>query len=207
MRAVTIEELEEVVQGLKKNKALGPDVFTTEFYQAAWKFIGNDILAMVEESRRNQKVCPGLNTTLLSLILKTSKSDEPQGFRPIALCNVIYKIISTLMVKRLKPILPGIISPEQTGFVEGRQILDGLIVSQEVVHLLKSQKMVGVIIKLDIFKAYDRLNWEYLRKVLEVFRFCSRWIEWILAMISTLVFSILLNGTPSSTFNATRGLR
>ena len=119
---------------------------------------------MVEEFRRNQKVCRGLNTTLLSLIPKTSKSDDLQGFRPIALCNVIYKIISTLIVKRLKPILPNIISPEQTGFVGGRQILDGLIASQEVVHSLRTKKVAGMMVKLDLFKAYDRLKWEYPRK-------------------------------------------
>jgi len=125
MREVTIEEVEEVVKGLKKNKAMGPDGFMAEFYQAAWKFIGNDIVAVVEESRRNQKVCLGLNATLLSLIPKSSKSDEPQGFRSIALCTVIYKIISTIIAKRLKPILSSIISPKQIGFVEGTQILDG----------------------------------------------------------------------------------
>jgi len=91
-----------------------------ESYQAAWKFIGTGILEVVEESRRNQKVCLGLNAILLSLIPKTSNSDDPHIFRHIALCNVIYKIISTLIVRRLKLILPSIISLEKIGFLEGR---------------------------------------------------------------------------------------
>ena len=116
MRAATLEEVEEIVKGMKKNKAPGPDGFTAEFYQASWDFIGQDILDVVEESRRNQKVNTSLNSTLLSLIPKESKSEVPRGFRPIALCNVIYKIIATVVGKRLKPLLSSIISPEQTGF-------------------------------------------------------------------------------------------
>eukprot|EP00253_Pinus_taeda_P023557 PITA_23557 len=111
------------------------------------------------------------------------------------------------MVKRLKPILSSIISPEQIGFVEGRQILDGLVVSQEVIHTLKQKKEPGMMIKLDLSKAYDRLNWNYLDSILQAFGFFKRWVKWIHSMISTPNFSILLNGTPTSVFNATRGLR
>lgn len=116
MQAVTLEEVEDVVKGMENKKEPSPDGFMVEFYQAAWKFIGLNILNVVEESRWNQKVCPSLNATFIALILKSSKSDEPQGFRPIALCNVIYKIISTVIVKWLKPFLPLLISLEQMGF-------------------------------------------------------------------------------------------
>jgi len=206
MRAATLEEVEEIVKGMKKNKAPGPNGFTVEFYQEGWKFLGQDILEVVEESCRNQKVCPSLNSTLLSLIPKNANSDTAQGFRPIALCNVIYKVISTLIAKRLKPILSSIISPEQTGFTKGRQILDGLVVSQEVVHSLKTKKEAGMMIKLDLSKAYDRLNWDYLKSVLAAFGFNNRWMQWVQDMIATPNFSILLNGTPTSMFNATRGM-
>jgi len=104
--------VEEIVQGMKKNKALGLDGFTAEFYQATWHFMGRDILEVMEESRQNQKVCPSLNSTFITLIPKTSKLEYPHGFFPIALCNFIYKIIATLIVKRRKPLLPNIISPK-----------------------------------------------------------------------------------------------
>jgi len=79
---------------------------------------------------------------LFTLIPKSAKVENAQGFRPIALYNVIYKTIATLITKRLKPILVNIISPEKTGFVEGRQILDGLVVAvvaQEVIHSPKEK--------------------------------------------------------------------
>lgn len=117
MRVATLEEVEEIVNGMQKNKAPCLDGFTTEFYQTAWKFMGREILEVVEESHRNQKVCPCLNSTFIVLVPKTSKSKDPQGFHPISLCNVIYKIIATVIVKLIKSLLSNIISLEQRGFV------------------------------------------------------------------------------------------
>jgi len=129
----------------------------------------------------------------------------PKVFAQWPFVMLFIKIIATLIAKRLKPILVNIISLEQTGFVEGRQILDGLVVAQEVIHSLKQKKEKGMMIKLDLSKAYDRLNWNFLKATLRAFGFSNRWIEWIYNMISTPNFSILLNGTPTMTFNATRG--
>lgn len=207
MRATTLEEVEEIVKGMNKNKALGPDGYTVEFYQAGWHFLGQEILEVVKESHINQKVWPGLNSTFFTLIPKSANSESTQGFHPISLCNVIYKIIATLLAKRLKPILSSIISPEQTGLVEGRQILDGLVVTHEVIHSLKQKKQRGMMIKLDLSKAYDHLNWKYLKEIFRYFGFSNRWIDWVYNMISTPNVSIMLNGAPTSTFNATRGLR
>eukprot|EP00253_Pinus_taeda_P026566 PITA_26566 len=207
MRASTLAEVEEVVMNMKRGKAPGPDGFTAKFYQAGWKFLGQDILEVVEESRLKHRMWSGINSTFLTLIPKTNNFEEARGFRPIALCNVIYKVIATLVAKRLKPLLPSIISPEQTGFVEGRQILDGLAVAQEMIHSLNQNKRKGMMIKLDLSKAYDCLNWRYLCAVLEAYGFKKRWIEWIFSMVSTPIFSILVNGTPTKTFNASRGIR
>eukprot|EP00253_Pinus_taeda_P014645 PITA_14645 len=207
MQAVTLEELEEVVKAMKKGTAPGPDGFTVDFYQAGWHFLGRDILDLVEESRINQKVWPALNSTFYALIPKGDNLEEANGFRPIALCNVIYKMITSLIAKRLKPLLDNLISAEQTGFVEGRKILDGLVVTRAVIHSLKVKKQKGMMIKLDLSKAYDRLNWKYLETVLERFGFHQRWIAWIHNLISSPHFSILVNGSPSKTFNASRGIR
>eukprot|EP00253_Pinus_taeda_P031160 PITA_31160 len=175
MRAATLEEIEETVKAMKKGTAPGPDGFTVDFFQAGRHFLGKEILELVEESRMNQKVWPALNSTFYALIPKGDNLEDANGFRPIVLCNVIYKIITSMMAKRLKPLLDKLISSEQTGFVEGRQILDGLL--------------------------------ELLGKVLESFGFCRRWIDWIHSLISSPSFSILVNGIPSKTFSATRGLR
>lgn len=109
MRAVTLEEVEEIVMNMSKNKAPRPDGYTVEFYQAGWHFLGKEVLEAVEESRMKQKVWPGINSTFITLIPKSGSSDNANGFRPISLCNVIYKILATLIAKILKPLLPNII--------------------------------------------------------------------------------------------------
>ena len=200
MREITFAEVEEVVKNIPKHKAPGANDFTTEFYQATWSFMGKDIWELVEESRRTRNVYPALNSMLITLILKQTKADTPAGFHPIALCNVIYKILSKIMVNRLKPILHDIISSKQTGFVKCRQILDGIITVQEAMHSLKEKKVKGMLIKLDLSKAYDRLSWSYLREILVAFGFDSRWIQWLFSCISTPNYSILPNGAPIQPF-------
>ena len=83
---------------------------------------------------------------------------KPDRFRPIALCNVVYKIISKVIANRHKPLLPTLVSEEKTGYVEGRQILNNIIQAHEVVHSLKNNKQAGMIIQLDLAKAYDKLS-------------------------------------------------
>eukprot|EP00253_Pinus_taeda_P008423 PITA_08423 len=96
---------------------------------------------------------------------------------------------------------------EQTGYVEGRQILDNIIQAHEVVHSLKSNKQAGMIIQLDLAKAYEKLSWSYIRAVLEAYGFDHNYIKWVMALATTASFSILLNGSPSRTFRPSRGLR
>ena len=127
------------------------------------------------------------------MIPKSGSSDNAQGFRPIALCNVIYKILATLIAKRLKPLLPNIISPEQTGFVEGRKILDGIVVSQKMIHSLNQKKQKGMMIKLDLSKAYDHLSWKYLRAVLGAYGF-GKGILFLRDPISPFLFIMAVEG-------------
>ena len=111
------------------------------------------------------------NANFLSLIPKSEGADVPGKFRPIALYNLIYKIVSKVIANILKPLLWGLIIPEQSGFVEGRQILDGIIMVQEYIQSLKCTRRPGILIKLYIAKDFDKLNWNYPEKVLQDFGF------------------------------------
>ena len=93
-----------------------------EFFLAFFDIVGNELLEVVEESRRLGKVTRPLNATFIALIPKSDKPDSFGGFRPIALCNLIYKIITKIIVIRLKTFLSFGISKEQFGFLEGRKI-------------------------------------------------------------------------------------
>jgi hypothetical protein len=134
----------------------------------------------VQESQRIRGVVATLNATFLTLIPKDDKATHPNKFRPISLCNVIYKIISKVIDLWLKPLLPSLVAPqqggyvegrEQGGYVEGREILDNTLLVHEVAHSLKTTKTPGMLIKLDISKVFGKLNWLYIKEILLTFDF------------------------------------
>ncbi len=139
-----------------------------------------DILEIVENSRKTKGLLSDFNSTFITLIPKENGAEDPGKSRPIALCNVIYKIITKVIANRLKMVLPGIISHEQAGFVEGRQITDGIILVHETMHSIKEKKLLGMMIKLDLSKAYDKINWDFLEKIMLAFGFEKEWVEWIM---------------------------
>lgn len=89
------------------------------------------------------------------------------NFRPISLCNTFYKILTKILVGRIKPLLEKIISTTQKGFVLGRQILDAAIATHEIIHSMDRSKVLGMDFKLDISKAYEKVNWSFLIKILD----------------------------------------
>eukprot|EP00253_Pinus_taeda_P017898 PITA_17898 len=206
-KRITMEEVEEAVRSMPNDKALGPDGFTINFYKACWKIVKNDIWEIVEDSRRSKTILKSLNSTFIALVPKVEEANTPEKFRPMALCNVIYKIISKVIANRLKMILPGIISQEQSGYVEGRQILDNILLAQEMIHSLHSRKVAGMLMQLDLSKAYDKVSWTYLEAILNAFGFSQSWIKWVLELIKSTRYSILVNGTPSTPFSPSRGIR
>ncbi|XP_057836070.2 uncharacterized protein LOC131046358 [Cryptomeria japonica] len=169
--------------------------------------VEEDLLEVVCESLHSKQMLRALNATFLVLIPKKEGADKLDLFRPIALCNVAYKIITKLMAERLKSCLPMIISEEQGGFVAGRQILDGVVVASEAIHSMATSQERSMFIKLDMAKAYDRVKWSFLQKILLAFGFSSDWVSWVLSCVTSSSFSVIMNGEPSELFGATRGLR
>jgi hypothetical protein len=139
--------------------------------------------------------------------MKEERVRNPQKLRPISLCNVIYKIITKVVANQLKPILTHFISKEQVGYVEGRQIMDSIILAHAVIHSLKTSRAPGMLIKINLSKYFDRASWQYLRAVLESLGFNQCWVNWIPNRTSSTFFSILVNGVPSKPFSPSRGIR
>lgn len=114
-RPVTEKEIGEVLKEMQNGKAPGPDGFNVDFFKACWNIVKRDIVEILEDSRQNKTILKALNTSFISLIPKQDNAQTPERYRPIALCNVVYKIISKVVANRLKPLLPTLISGEQTG--------------------------------------------------------------------------------------------
>jgi hypothetical protein len=204
---VTLAEILSTLKGFSASKSPGPDGWTVEFFLAFFYLMGNDILEMVEETRRKGRVNGALNATFLALIPKSDKPESFGGYRPIALCNLVYKIITKIIASRIKSCLSFGISKEQFGFLEGRQITDAIGVVQEALHSIKVKNIKALVLKLDLIKAYDRVDWGFLRLVLLQVGLSLEATDWILGCVTSANFVVLINGRPTSFFKSTRGLR
>jgi len=114
-KPITKEEIDQVVQEMPNGKALGPDGFTVELFKSCWEIVKYDVYGVVEDSRRSTSILKYLNVTMITLIPKENEARTPNCYSPIALCNVVYKIISKVIANILKPLLPTLISQEQIG--------------------------------------------------------------------------------------------
>ncbi|CAN6553756.1 unnamed protein product [Malus baccata var. baccata] len=159
----------------------------------------------------HEEVAPTtLNSTHIVLIPKVPNPESVSQFRPISLCNYSYKVLSKVLANRLKVVMPNIISPSQNAFVEGRQIHDNIGIAHEMFHFLKGRKAKSKYelgIKLDMQKAYDRVEWDFLAAVMEKMGFCTRWRQLIMGCVSSVQSAILLNGQPGKCFAPSRGIR
>ena len=144
------------------------------------------------------------------MIPKVNNPETVAQFRPISLCNVIYKILSKVIVNRLKPILKSIISETQSAFVADRLITDNILIAFESLHHMKTQcsgRTGFMALKLDMSKAYDRVEWVFLEKILLKMGFQDTWVAMIMQCITTVSYSILVNGEPTGLIYPSRGLR
>ena len=120
----------------------------------------------VECSRISGRITPSLNSTILALIPKKDNPLSFTDFRLISMCNLVYKIISKIIALRLKPHLNTHISQEQFGFLKNRRIVEPIGITQEILHTVKTKNKCALILKLDLVKAFDRVNWSFLRLIL-----------------------------------------
>jgi hypothetical protein len=165
------------------------------------------LLVVVEETRIRGEVIRPINSTFIALIPKVNNPSSFNDFRPIALCNLCYKIIAKVIARRLRPILSLTLSEEQLGFLKGRQILDAIGTTQECLHSIKAKKLQAIILKLDLKKAYDCTNWDYLRFMLLQCGFGLLMTNWIMGCVASTTYAILINGEATNFFKSGRGLR
>eukprot|EP00253_Pinus_taeda_P005207 PITA_05207 len=181
---VTEEEIKLSVFSMQQDKAPGPDGFTVAFYRNHWETIKKDFIRMVKNVFLKCKMGNSIKSSHLALIPKDPNPLSFDRFHPISLCNVSYKIITKILANRLKNLLPSLISENQGGFVPRRQITDNVILIQEAIHSSISRKERGMIIKLDMANAFDRVNHHFLKEVLRKFGISNNFISIIMECIT-----------------------
>jgi hypothetical protein len=201
--AYSDEEIGNALFQIGPLKAPGKDGFPARFYQRHWGIFKEDITAAVKEFFRSGKMPEGINDTIIVLIPKKKNPVCLRDFRPISLCNVIYKVVSKCMVNRLRPLLQEIIAPNQSAFIPGRLITDNALIAFECIHSLQKStdgkgKICGY--KLDLAKAYDRVDWKYLQNILTKLGFANQWVDWVMCCVNFTPTRGFRQGDPLSPY-------
>ena len=165
----TSEEVGEAIREMAPLKAPGLDGMPPLFFQTYWTNVGMDVTQAVLSCLNSGSILRFINHTFITLIPKVNNPDRVSDFRPISLCNVIYKIISKVIANRLKPLLDSIILETHNAFIADRLIIDNILLAFESLHHMKTnctRKKGFVAMKLYMSKAYNRVEWVFLERIL-----------------------------------------
>ena len=204
------EEVDQALRQMAPLTAPGPDGMSPIFYKTYWHIVGKDVTTMVLNALNSGVVHKSLNPTFISLIPKIKNLKRVSDFRPISLCNVVYKLITKVLVNRLKFFLSNLVFESQSAFLSGRLISDNVLVAFETLHYLKRKtqgKLGFMALKLDMSKAYDWVEWVFLEKIMKKLGFSGKLVTLIMSCFTLVSSAVLLNGQPVGNIKPTRGLR
>ena len=207
---ISSDEIRSAMFEIANDKSPGLDGMPAEFFKLHWELIGPSVTQAIQRFFTSGFLWKEWNKTLLVLIPKSLPPEEVSQFRPIGLCNVVYKCIAKCMVHRMKHLLPRLIADYQNAFVPGRHMDDNILISHELTHIINKQRSglrYLAALKLDMNKAYDRVSWLFLLKCLQAYGFPVAWIRLIEQCISTVSYRVLINGSATPLFKPTCGLR
>ncbi|XP_031091044.1 uncharacterized protein LOC115996040 [Ipomoea triloba] len=201
-RRASREEVKKAVFGMKKYGSPGPDGIPAVFYQHFWDEVGPALTNLVNQALYSGIVPNSLLKAFMTLIPKKEVPETAADFRPITLLNVAFKVISKAIVNRMRPLMCKLIGPHQNSFLPGRSILDNVILTQEIVHTMhRKQGSKGLmVIKVDLHKAYDSVDWSFLERTLAGFNFPRGLIDLIMYSLRESDIFILWNGGRLSSF-------
>ena len=202
-----MEELKWSVFDMKTDTAPGPDGFSVSFYKGCWESVKGILFELVNAFYLGNLDISRLNYGVITLIPKIKEANNVRQFRPICLLNVSFKIFTKVVTIHINSVADHIISPTQTAFMRGRNILEGVVILHETIHELHRKNQSGIILKIDFEKAYDKVKWNFLLQSLRMKGFSSKWIEWIKSFISGGSVAVNINDEVGPYFQTKKGVR
>ena len=205
---ISTTELSITLKNMKNNKVPGLDGFTAEFYKMFWLKIKILITRAIQIYFQKGELSPNLRRGIVTCLPKGNKPRELlKNWRPLSMLPVIYKLISSALSNRLKPLLPSLIPPTQTGFIDGRFMGDSTRLIYDLLKITEDKQIPGLLMLIDFEKAFDSLSWTFLYKTLSFFNFGQNFIHWIKTLNKNVTASVLQCGHFSNPFPIGRGCR
>ncbi|KAJ8029065.1 hypothetical protein HOLleu_28369 [Holothuria leucospilota] len=204
---INLEELSFALSHMKSNKSPGLDGLTVEFFKKFWDVLGPILLRICSTIYESSEMCESMKTGMISLIPKKGDLTRLSNWRPISLLNIDYKIITKALANRISKVISSIISNDQTCCIPGRDIADNIMIIQNVIRYVNENNRNGLILKIDQLKAFDRVNHQYLFRVLERVGFGHYFRNWIKILYTDIKSHIKHNGFLSDVFEIKRGVR
>jgi hypothetical protein len=170
-----VGEVKHALFSIKFNKAPGPNNFPIEFFQHCWDIVMPDIMHLFDKFHEGQLDVHMLNYGVITLLSKMNEANKIQQFLPIFLLRCIYKLITKSLTILLDPYASKLFSVQQNAFIKNRNITDGIMALHEIIYHTHVKQKVGVVLKLDFEKAYDKVNWDFLIQCHKVRGFSDHW--------------------------------
>jgi hypothetical protein len=190
---VSTDDIKQVLFSMDDNKAPGPDGYTSAFFKKAWNIVGEDFCSAVKDFFASGEILKQLNHFIIALVPKSANANSAADYRPISCCNVTYKVISKLLAGRLAHVLNDIISPSQNAFLGGRLMADNINLMQELLRSYGRKRVSPrCTIKIDFRKAFDLIQWSFLRDLLHHLGFPARFVHLVMKCVESASFSVCI---------------
>jgi hypothetical protein len=204
----TEREVWDTVRELPADRAPGPDGFTGAFYQRAWAVIKQDIMAcLLKLGVGDGRGFARLNKAPITLIPKKQDAHEIGYYKPISLVHSFAKLFSKLVANRLRGRLGEMVSTNQSTFVRGRCLHDNFMLVRQVDRKINTRRQTGILLKLDLSRAFDTTSWGFLFEVLRCLGFGQLFMRWIALLLQMATTKVTVNGVPWRKIQHTCGLR
>ena len=204
---VTAEEYKRALDGMVSGRSPSLDGFPAEFYRTFWPVLGQDFVEVMNFCYASGRLSSSQRSGLITLLFKRGDRLEMKNWRPITLLCVDYKIASKAIANRLLTVLPSLIHPNQTCGIKGQNPSVNHRMLQDIVGDLNSRGLGGAVLSLDQEKAFNRVDWAYLLRVLKHMNFGVSFCNWVSLFYTSISSSVLVNGEQSEPFYVARGVR
>ena len=204
---ISLEECHKVLKAFQNNKSPGNDGLPTEFYKTFWPDFGSAMVNSFNNSFQKGEMSPSQRQAVISLLDKGTDRTLLKNWRHISMSIVDYKIASKNIAHRITNYLPKLINNNQAGYVQNRNISENMRTIIDIMEYLKRENRSGIIINVDFEKAFDSVEWTFIKLVLKKFNFGSSVIQWFETFYKNITNCVINKGITSHYFNIERGVR